>query len=200
VQHDDALRALATFEKRSKQLSDEWSRLSEAKRVLGMESHDVDRLAGPIIELAGLKEIWTLLRGVLKGLADLKETNWQKVQVFQVGVRCVQACGVWRCSALLSRGAACVWFSPRGLLPVPPSQASVCCLAKPCDVDSGHVGRPSEGAAQLATGGFHLPGVHSRQRQAEGTQSQLALADGAEIGGPEGQALGSGAWVGWCIL
>jgi hypothetical protein len=83
---EDALRVVASFEKRHKQLSDEWAQLAEAKRVLGVESHDVDRLVGPSIELGGLKETWTLLRGVLKGLNELKDTPWTSVHIVKVRV------------------------------------------------------------------------------------------------------------------
>ena len=86
MKYEEALKALAAFETRGKQLAEESKRLHDAKKVLGVDSHDVDRLSGPMIELAGLKETWTLLKGVFKGVSDLKDTPWPAVQTFKVTI------------------------------------------------------------------------------------------------------------------
>jgi hypothetical protein len=100
MNHEEAVKALAAFEKRGKQIAEEQKRLTEAKRVLHMDHHDIDRLSGSMIELAGLKETWTLLGGVFKSLAELKDTAWLSLHVPKVCVARSTMCS----SALLSRG------------------------------------------------------------------------------------------------
>ncbi len=76
---DEALHVLATFERRAKQLAEDQKRVISAKEALGMECADVDRLAGPMAELNGLKETWTLVRGVRQSLSELLATPWFNV-------------------------------------------------------------------------------------------------------------------------
>ena len=105
---DDALTVLNAFEGRVKQLATDAGHLSAAKVALGIDFLDTDRTLGIHAELASLKEAWGAVRGVWKGLTDLKDLPWANVayrKVWGGGHACRRGCS---CGVCVLAACSCV--------------------------------------------------------------------------------------------